>query len=78
MACFTKIIVILIILVACSYLQVSLAFNLFLVRLFSFIVVVFNSFMHAYVLQPNKSLVKLIHVVLGLYLILRSELVTFA
>ena len=50
-----------------------LAFNLFLARLFSFIVVVFNSFMHAYVLQPNKSLVKLIHVVLGLYLILRSE-----
>jgi len=42
-----------------------LAFNLFLARLFSFIFVVFNSFMHVF-LQQNKPLVNLIHVVLGL------------
>ena len=54
-----------------------LAFNLFLARLFSFIFVVFNSFMHVF-LQQNKPLVNLIHVVLGLYLIIQSELVTFA
>ena len=53
-----------------------LAFNLFLARLFSFIIVVINSFMHVF-LQQNKPLVNLIHVVLGLYLILRSEFSNF-
>ena len=53
-----------------------LAFNLFLARLFSFKIVVINSFMHVF-LQQNKSLVNLIHVVLGLCLILQSEFSNF-
>ena len=53
-----------------------LAFNLFLARLFSFIIVVINSFIHVF-LQQSKPLVNLIHVVLGLYLILRSEFSNF-
>ena len=43
-----------------------LVFNLFLARLFSFIIVVFNSFMHACVFATKQALVNLIHVVLGL------------
>ena len=53
-----------------------LDFNLFLARLFSFIIVVINSFMHVF-LQRNRPLVNLIHVVLGLYLILRSVFSNF-
>ena len=71
-ACFSKIMLFLF-LVARSCLQVK-SLLLIYPQLGSFLIfVVINSFMHACVLQQNKPLVILIHVVLGLCLILRSE-----
>ena len=58
------------------YESLVFAFILPLAMLFSLIIVVINSFMHVF-LQQNKPLVNLIHVVLGLYLILRSEFSNF-